>query len=504
MSSADTREKKTSRDFISIETRNALSSFTQLVLATTATMAIAVMVRIYIPRRLGAESYGSLYFAESVAAIVLIFSSLGIDTLVRRETATNSSFTNDFLGAIVSLRALIGATLIPLMGILLLALDRTWKEVLAVTLFGIGHVLASQTNTVSAILQARHRLSFLTTINISTKIIWAAALLPLLARTPEYVVIAIAFVLNEAVRLAALVFHHRKKSGLQFGAHIQSTRQVLLLSAPFFAHQIIYRLYERIDGQVIAFFSSRMETGWYGASSNIITSAMLLIPVANGALVPFMARLAQSAPERLAGFTEISIRIVMLAGGISSLLLWINAKSIVDTLFGQDYAPSVPTLQIMSTLIPITYLASFATARLIQDNHSWSATKVSLLALGINPILSIIGVRFFLERMGTGGAGVGASIATILCEFITAALLLYLLHTKQLAKNQAKTFVMMSAFFALALIVSSALNTCSIVATLLSVSIFSILTVFFGVIPWRMVKTLPTNLAALFKGAPQP
>lgn len=481
------------QDFISTETRNAVLSFAQLVMTTAVTMIIAVMVRIYIPRKLGAESFGSLYFAETAAATVLIFASLGIDTLARRETATRPTYANDFLGAIFALRAVIGAVLIPLLCLTFGIVGRSWKELLAIALFGIGHIFACQTNTITAILQAKHKLSFLTTVNILAKATWGIALFSALKGGSEYAIVAAVFLFSEAARFIALTFYLQAKSDLRLGMNLSAARQALVLSTPFFAHQVIYKLYERIDGQIIALFANRMETGWYGAVSNIIAAAMLLIPVANGAIVPFMARLAHGAPDRLRVFTDTLIRFTLFIGGTVSITCWINAEHIVTLLFGPDYTLSAATLKILSVLIPLTYLASFSTSRLIQDNQSWSVTKISLIALGLNPLLSVIGVRFFLLHWGAGGAGIGASIATIACELLTVVLLLRRLHHEGASSGMRRELFWSTSLFAAALLVTTPMSTPSFAKTIAATALFSIGMVSLGVIPWRIAKSVVTT-----------
>jgi O-antigen/teichoic acid export membrane protein len=83
---------------------HSLRNTAKLGASLVATWAVALVVRIFLPRHLGPAAFGTYQFADSFTATIFVVTTLGIETYVRKEIATNPEHANDFFGGTLVLR----------------------------------------------------------------------------------------------------------------------------------------------------------------------------------------------------------------------------------------------------------------------------------------------------------------------------------------------------------------------------------------------------------------
>src|SRR5262249_39014383 len=97
---------------LSGDTKVALRNAVKLTLSLIATWSIGLVVRFWLPRHLGPESFGLLSFADGLAATVLGLATLGMDTYIQKEIPIRPASASGFFGGSLLLRTALSALLI--------------------------------------------------------------------------------------------------------------------------------------------------------------------------------------------------------------------------------------------------------------------------------------------------------------------------------------------------------------------------------------------------------
>src|SRR5690606_19312243 len=106
-----------------------------LTASLVGTLGVAVTVRIWMPRYLGPDAFGVLHFAEEFAAACMFFTSLGVETYIKRDVAPRPEHASDFFGGLIQVRLLATVVVWMAMAALLLSMGKSPLEWRLVYLF---------------------------------------------------------------------------------------------------------------------------------------------------------------------------------------------------------------------------------------------------------------------------------------------------------------------------------------------------------------------------------
>jgi O-antigen/teichoic acid export membrane protein len=108
---------------------------------------------------------------------------------------------------------------------------------------------------------------------------------------------------------------------------------------------------------------------------------------------------------------------MLVLGLLAMVTVWMLAPYIVPILFGEGYDDSVELLYILSTTLPILFLASnIGSVLLVKDNMRLKVKLMGLTAV-VNIILNLILIPLY--------GMVGAAIATVVSNIFLLALYWY-------------------------------------------------------------------------------
>jgi O-antigen/teichoic acid export membrane protein len=414
---------------VSLALRNAL----KLTFSMLSTIAISVLVRLYVPRFLGPELFGTMAFAEAFAATFYTFATLGVDTYIRKEVAANPKHANDFYGGFFVVRTALCVVLLflALFGVHLLHKDKLTFYL--VFLFSLGQIAFIDNFTLGTFLQAASIVNALSLANIVSKLIWFSSIfIGIIYFKAGVIWIAFSFFLSELLKTIYLaqVAHHAL--GIHFHVHFMNTFRVIWLSLPYFLNNVALRVYEKLNVILLSHFSSNIEVGWYSAGLTIAGFSLLFIPIVQAVIMPMAARIGKTSIDGMNHLMQQGAQITVVLGAQIAIVLALNAHYIVQIAFGSNFIPAKMGLMMIAPMFPLTYLATICSLHLIQQNRNWMLIRMSLLAVVLNPILNFIFIPQGTKLWGPGGAGMMSALATVITEFVVCVANLWVLGKAQL------------------------------------------------------------------------
>lgn len=424
------------------ETHRALRNALMLTGSLVATLGVAIAVRFWMPRYLGPDIFGQVYFAESFTAAAFVFLNLGVDTYISREIATRVEHASDFMGGIIMLRAMLTLVVFGIMAAILFAMGKSALEWQLVYIFAGGQLFFAFNGTLQSVLNARGEVRELAMVNVSSKIIWGALVVGSLALQGTLLLVAAAFLVTEAGKMVALIAICRKYVKLELRWQTKAAFAVIMSSLPFYLNFLAHDIYARVDSIMLSWMISDAETAWYGAAVNINLLALLVLPIMNAVLMPMSSRVMKDSPEELDNMMRGTLRLVLILSVPLTLMLVLHAHALVRLLFGEAYTASARTLQILAPVIPLSYVCVVSVSHLIQLGRVWSVTRVAVTGLIVHPLLNFVTIPMGGQLWGEGGSGMGAAAASLASEIMVATLYFFTLGKagpdKTFALNMAK------------------------------------------------------------------
>lgn len=418
-----------------LATRNALELGGSLLF----TWGIALAMRFWLPRHLGPESFGTLTFADAFAATFFVALGLGVDPYVRKEVSVRPSHASEFFGGIFVLRVAASAAIVIAMLLSMSVTPRPPEARRLVCVFALAQFFVTSNATLSALLQAKGKVSGASVLAIATKIVWAGGVLVALQLGVGLAGLAVAFLLSEAIETVVLYVLARRHLGLAFRVDARATRSILLLCLPHYLNTVATTAYGKLDVTLLEVARGSREVGWYAAASAIASCALLATPLIGWVMMPTLARAASRSREELFARIHRSTELILTVAIPAALFLHLGSDLAVRILFGEAFAPAGAALRILAPTFVVTYVAIVFAITLIMLDRPWTLTFVSIAGLVVNVLANLALIPRTAARFGDGGGGVGCALAMLVTEIFVTSLMVSLVGRGALDR---RTFTM--------------------------------------------------------------
>ena len=401
-------------------TRNALQLGGSLIF----TWAIALGIRLLLPRYLGPDLFGTFSFADAFTATFFVALGLGADIYVRKYVAVRTEHASDFFGGTFVLRILMTAGILAAMAVVLHLTHRPPAVRHLVYLFAVAQFLINANATLAAMLHARGRVGGMSVLSVVTKIAWGGGIVLALLLHAGLLGIALSYVVAESIKCVALFSLARRHLDLVFRVDVVATKAVIVSSLPFYLNDFATTGYGKLDVSLLAFLVSDKEVGWYAGASAIAGLTLLVTPLIGWVLMPTFARAAERSREELFERIRRSAELILTVAIPVSLIVILGAGVFVRFLFGEAFAPAALALRILAGTFVVTYIAIVYAISLLMLDRAWTLTAISGMGLLVNVALNLVIVRYSVAYFGAGGGGAGCALAMLGTEtFVTTCMI---------------------------------------------------------------------------------
>ena len=400
---------------LAVALRNAVKLGSSLL----ATWAVGLVVSFAVPRVLGPERFGILYYAESFTGAAFVVCGLGIDTYIQKAVSIRPKHASDFFGTTLTLRALLSAVVLAGMFVYERAGNGTGETVAAVMMYGLTQVLLTLNASLSALLQSATKVGKLAISNVLSKFLWGGGVLAALHfHAPVWVVILPLFA-TEVLKASVLGYVVRREINLRLVLDWSATRAVLRESRPFFVNTAAFTVGSMLDGAMMKHLATAEELGWYGGAKRIAALALLLSPLVSWILMPLLTRARARSDDEFFEVLRRATEAVLVGAIPATMLLSVGADIWIHLLYGRAYDPAVASLRVLAPSFVLTYVAVLLSTALILFDRAWPVTLVSLGSLALQPFLITFMVPFGAAHFGAGGAGLGNAIVFSFLELFS-------------------------------------------------------------------------------------
>lgn len=381
------------------------------------TILLPIITTPYISRVLGVEKIGIYSYAISISAYFILFGSLGIALYGQREIAFCQNDKNKYSKAFWEIFFLRVIT----MSISLIIFYFTfglhseyslYYKILTLEL--IGNCI-----DISWFFQGLEEFKKTVIRNIIVKLISVLCIFLFIKTQNDLYKYFIIYVLSILLGNLSLWFYlpqyvaKVKLKKLKIRKHLKPTLSL-------FIPQIAIQIYTMLDKTMIgALISDKSEVGFYAQGEKIIKLLLTIITSLGTVMMPRIAfTYSQGEYDKIKEYMNKSFRLVFLLAFPLIFGICVIAENFVPIFFGAGYDRVVIIMQLLSSIILLIGLSNVIGTQYLlptkrQKEYTISVVVGSLVNLVFNSIL--------IPKFGA----VGATIGTIIAEFIVTTIQIY-------------------------------------------------------------------------------
>lgn len=352
---------------------------------------IMFFVTILIVRSFGPTNFGKFNLAFSYAAIFILFSDFGLDTIVTREIARNPSLIHKYLSNSLSIKIII-SLLIVIISFFARPLLNGDTFIQKLFLLCIAYSLIQNIYSLFiSIFSGLEKMEyiFISRIIYYLGILFSAILITTNNSTPDKLLLL--YMLISIITLSAtavLLIINKVYISLEFD--FVFWKKIFIETLPLLGMAILTTIHLNNDTILIGRFFGPEKVGLYQSAYKILF-AFQSINIVNFALFPRFSTLIHqknyASLNKLIRLTLLLSFIVLIPLAIS---ITIFAKPIINIIYGPVYSGTSLTLILLIWSGVISYFRTFASNLLIASNHQKSFFYIFLIGTILNVILNII------------------------------------------------------------------------------------------------------------------
>lgn len=385
-----------------------------LTIASVLQRAISFVYFIFIARLIGVGNTGSYFFAITFTTIFGILADFGINAVLTRESSRFPEKINDFVNTVFWTRIIMGAVvyLLAITAVNILGYSELIKHL--VYLSGITMFFDNLHPIFYSIFRAKKNLVYESFGIIGSQFLTLViGSLALWLKWPLYWLI-IAYAIPSTLNTLYIGLMAWRSFSIKIKLIWKKEIFSLFLSQawPFAIAGIVGRFYSYSDSIIMSKMLTVTEIGWWSVPYKIVFAFQFIPSALSASIYPAMSAYHINEKEKNSDLFQKSYRylftiVLPLAAGLIAL-----STPFIIKIYGSQYAPAVPVLQILSLSLVFGFFTFVNGALLNASNRQTVQTTLLTVSLLIS-----IGLNFILiPRWGI----IGAAWTALVCNFIMA------------------------------------------------------------------------------------
>jgi O-antigen/teichoic acid export membrane protein len=378
-----------------------------LALAETAKPALSFFLILVISRMLGRDGIGSYTIILTFTGLFELIATLGLGPMIVRGIASDRSRLSFYVSGAVGVALLATAILLPVMLIVLRALNYPPEIGVGIRLLAWTLLLAILQQYVLSIcegLQNMRLRSVLSVADTAGRLI-TGVFMVLQGHGVLGIIEGMILVRAITTVMAFVIVARHTDLSLDYRLMLRSCAGLARAGLPFLLMTIASSVFWSINTLLLSKLSRVEDVGIYNAASRITDVLKTFLFSYQIALLPmlsasFVRSVEQFRQECNASIKYLALLTVPMATGISVL-----APRIIPLVFGHNFDPAIPVLQVLAWTVCIFSVVLVFARALIASHNQMLDLYCNVAALVINIVLGWI----LIHSHGP----LGAAIATL-------------------------------------------------------------------------------------------
>ncbi len=366
-----------------------------------------LLVGIMVARYLGPEQFGLMNYVLSYVIIFSVFATFGLDAIEIRELSKNVVDKNALLGTAFSLRLGFSLVTILLIFLTLLRFEADPFTFAMVMLFSLS-LISFSFNVIRNYFTSIIMNEYVVKAEISRTLIGALIKAVLLVCHCSLTWFIVASTFDFMLVAGGYLFAYRKKVGpvRVWGFDRSVAKMLLRESFPLLLSGAAVILYQKIDAIMIRNMIDNASVGHFSVASKIVELGIFIPLVVAQTVTPLLVKAHQEDPVRYADKRQQFMDVMVWSSIALSAIVSLLAAPAIRILYGPEYLPAIPVLQIMAWKTVFMAQLSATGVLILVENLQHCVAIRNFVGL----VVSVIANYLLIPVWGI----VGSAIATIL------------------------------------------------------------------------------------------
>ncbi len=405
-----------------------------LVLSQFVTTPLGILVNAVLARKLGADDFGTIYLASTMASLGFLFVDWGQQATIAQRVALKREEAAETLGTSLVLKV-IGVVVVSLvLGVCAWLLGYSRALFVALGLTIAQQTFVSLSASYTAVMRGFERLDWVSGLTIAGNLLAAALVIPVallgggLAGTLTSQAVAALLTLAVAAWFLGRLRLQRPRATRSRG------RALLHSGGAFVVFNLVLALQPYVDAVILSRLASSEAVGWYAAARRLLGVLIFPATTVGYVLYPTMARLWHEDRPRFSTLVNSTLRFVILLGVCASAGTYLFADFAIQVVYSRAaFGPAVADLQILAAFIFLLYFTLILGAAIAASGKQMVWAGAQTLCVVVSAVGDPLLVPFCARRFGNGGLGV--CIATVVSELLMVVAALILLRREGLLRS---------------------------------------------------------------------
>ncbi len=361
-----------------------LLSLTSARMLVRLTMAASTLI---IARTLGTERYGIYAAAFSFVALGVVFTDAGLGQVLLRSGARGESKLPTVFGNALLVK---GALILAVYGGLL-AVSRLVGHSpdlrIAVSILGVGLLLASSHQVSFALLQAAERMHLIALFQSIAALIALVGVVTAALQGGHLFYFAAVPIAAGLLPLPWLLRTACRQSRPRL--EVREIGWLMRAGLPFGIGGVLFLINAQIDVVLMGVMLPSAAVGTYAAAYRLVATLYFLPSIVSGVIVPRLFRDGTGDTDQHHLTSSTALRYLSLFGMLISTLLFLAAEPTIRLLYGAEYAESAGLLRILCWFLLLQCVSFPLGDALTTTDHHGVRVAISGIGAGLNVGLNL-------------------------------------------------------------------------------------------------------------------
>ena len=403
-----------------------------LILASLISNVIMFLLTLFTARYLGTFNFGLISAALSAIGIFGVFCDLGLGYYAIQKVSRDHDLTSKYFGTAFILRIILSIITFIAYVIFTYVSGFEGNAFGVMLVVGVYMFFNSLTTFYYSLYQSNEEMHYQTIVNtvynvgvfviallfiyMGLNVVWIAAAYPF--------AMIITFALGSFIKVK-----HYPRFTYDFSREFIS--ELVLNSIPFGITSVFTSIYFWIASVILTFMSGSIAVGLFSSSQKIILVLSGLFALISNAVFPIMSQLFVDDRDKLNDLYKKMLKYMLIITVPVAIGSSIYSSDIIFIVFGAEYMEASLCLSVLVWAVIFTFLSGTTSTLLNAINKQFLVTKVAMVGAIVSVIFNVVLISLF--------SYVGASITSVITEFVVFVLMLYSLHMTEFRLNIRKS-----------------------------------------------------------------
>lgn len=366
------------------EAKTVAGNFMWLSLLQVAGYVFPLITMPYLARVIGVEGFGKIAFASAIMVWIQTIADWGFNLTATRDVAQNRENpqkVSEIFSNVLWARCLLMVVSFIVLLILIIAIPQ-FKEnsdvILVSFLMVPGHILFPDW-----FFQAVERMKYTTILNVIMKLIFTLAVFIFIKEKDDYILqplfTSLGFVVSGAIALYIIINRWKVKL---YKPNWKNIKYTIKSTTDVFINHLAPNLYNSLSVVLLGFFGGGVANGIYDGGNKFFAIICNLLNTITRAFYPFLSRRKD--------FHSQFVKIVVLIATFFSIITFILAPWLVETMLSSEFSESIVVVRILSiSLIFYVLSTAYGTCYLIINNREKVLRQSTIICSVIGFLIAI-------------------------------------------------------------------------------------------------------------------